>query len=158
MSNFRIYYNLHKKCWSVQERSANGWRVSRHESWILAFDCKFKISGAGRKRAFIECQSAAFKAEDIDRIMNVNKYTKYTRAALERRCRVSYSPYDDNGWHVSVPSFRADPWLPKDITEARVCYLQDNGKVFAAGISGYRIDAESEILEAEIADLRFQRP
>jgi hypothetical protein len=50
-----VYYNLHKKCWSVKalEGKDKG-RVIAHRDAILLFHTKAKVSQAGRKRVLQE--------------------------------------------------------------------------------------------------------
>ena len=47
-TNVRVYWNLHKGCWSVQDRKTG--RVVKHvEAWTLA-DVKFTVRPAGRDK------------------------------------------------------------------------------------------------------------
>ena len=41
-----VYFNLHKKCWSVRQSG----RVVDHTNEILLKDCRFMVSQAGRER------------------------------------------------------------------------------------------------------------
>ena len=43
-----VYYNLHKKCWSV--RSCKTGRVIKHADSLTMRDCKFVVQPAGRER------------------------------------------------------------------------------------------------------------
>ncbi|MDB4314494.1 hypothetical protein N9955_00545 [bacterium] len=55
----RVYFNLHKRCLSVQQKQKNSngnlvWKVVRHAENILLKDAKFKVSEAGRQRVIKE--------------------------------------------------------------------------------------------------------
>ncbi len=46
----RVYFNLHKKMLSVQEKINGSWKVVDHVEQIWLGDAKFKVSQAGRQR------------------------------------------------------------------------------------------------------------
>ena len=46
----RVYWNLHKKVFSVQTRQPKGWRVHSHHDELLLNDPHFKVSRAGNQR------------------------------------------------------------------------------------------------------------
>ena len=50
-----VYYNLHKKVWSIKalEGEQKG-RVIRHAATLTLSDCTFKVSEAGRQRVLRE--------------------------------------------------------------------------------------------------------
>ncbi len=52
MNNFhkkvRVYWNLHKKCWSIQDAKTR--RVVDHQPQVLLSNCSFTVSEAGRQR------------------------------------------------------------------------------------------------------------
>jgi hypothetical protein len=54
MRNFRAYWNLHKKCWSIQHRSAAGWRLYRHANVLIADQVEFVVNEGGRQRVIKE--------------------------------------------------------------------------------------------------------
>jgi len=85
----RVYFNLHKKCFSVQalEGDRKG-RVIAHVAEIDLYDCQFKVSEAGRQRVIREQRK------------NVHAFVVgYTDAILPflptpEQCKpVSYNPY-----------------------------------------------------------------
>ena len=50
-----VYFNLHKKCWSVKAlEGENKGRVVAHTTYIVIKDAKFKVSEAGRQRVLRE--------------------------------------------------------------------------------------------------------
>jgi len=50
----RIYFNLHRKCLSVQHKTSKGWRVWKHVTSISLTNVTFKVSEAGRQRVLLE--------------------------------------------------------------------------------------------------------
>jgi len=50
----RIYFNLHKRRFSVQSKQAKGWRLLTHTDCITIRDAEFKVSEAGRQRVIRE--------------------------------------------------------------------------------------------------------
>lgn len=54
MSDTRIYYNLLKRCLSVQKKLDKGWRVRSYKEIVYLEDVKFKVSEAGRQRVLRE--------------------------------------------------------------------------------------------------------
>lgn len=52
--NCRIYYNLHRRCLSVQTKTEKGWRVTGHTTIAVLKDVAFKVSEAGRQRTIRE--------------------------------------------------------------------------------------------------------
>lgn len=49
-AKFYIYYNLHRKCWSVKYRG----KVIAHPQNIVAIDAEFRVSEKGRQRVLRE--------------------------------------------------------------------------------------------------------
>ena len=59
MTLTRVYYNLHKRKLSIQQKQINAsgklvWKVVRHSNLIILQDAKFKVSEAGRQRVIKE--------------------------------------------------------------------------------------------------------
>ena len=50
----KVYFNLHKKVWSVLHRTPKGWRLAFHERELTLKDVTFKVSEAGRQRVLRE--------------------------------------------------------------------------------------------------------
>lgn len=50
----RIYYNLQRKCLSVQTKVNGSWKVTKYVDAINLSDVKFKVSQAGRRRVLRE--------------------------------------------------------------------------------------------------------
>lgn len=49
-TNVRIYFNLHKKCYSVQSRIDGAWRVTDYADELILDNVTFDVSAAGRER------------------------------------------------------------------------------------------------------------
>lgn len=82
MKKVRVYYNLHKKCLSVQHRTPEGWRVLEHTSDIKLKDVTFKVSKAGRARVLREGRK------------NVHAFVEGTLVdTCSTSVRVTYNPY-----------------------------------------------------------------
>lgn len=82
-----VYYNLHKKCWSVKslEGSTKG-KVISHTDQIVLKDATFKVSQAGRNRVLKEQRKNVHAG--------VIGYTTTVYNALNiKEIRVTYNPY-----------------------------------------------------------------
>lgn len=90
-----VYYNLHKKCWSVRQSG----RIVAHTNEILLKDCKFMVSQAGRARVL------------KDKRKNVHAGVSGYFVDLIPACRIyhelTYNPYK----HETFVS-REDPFDP----------------------------------------------
>jgi len=54
MPTTRVYFNLHKRCLSVQNKVDGVWKVVRHAQQVILTDAEFKVSEAGRQRVLKE--------------------------------------------------------------------------------------------------------
>lgn len=50
----KVYFNLHRKVWSVLTRTPKGWRLAFHERELTLENVTFKVSEAGRQRVLRE--------------------------------------------------------------------------------------------------------
>jgi len=46
----RVYWNFHKKCYSVQHKWPQGWRLAYHSDGLRMSNARFVVSQAGRER------------------------------------------------------------------------------------------------------------
>jgi hypothetical protein len=46
----RVYFNLNKKCFSIQTKTERGWRVKEYKDSLALHNCKFKVYESGRQR------------------------------------------------------------------------------------------------------------
>lgn len=82
----RVYWNLHKKCFSIQKKVVGRWKVVEHSkrSFVLK-DVFFKVYQAGREKVLRE------------KTKNVHAYVcgrfSLKKIELENRKRISYNPY-----------------------------------------------------------------
>lgn len=49
-----MYWNLHRKQWSVQKKGPKGWRVAFTTPALALAECSFSVSQAGRNRVLRE--------------------------------------------------------------------------------------------------------
>jgi len=82
----RVYRNLHKKCFSVQEKTEKGWRVKRHATSIVLKNASFRVSEAGRKRVLKE------KRKNVHAFIEGYEIKNSTQKHKCEVC-VSYNPY-----------------------------------------------------------------
>lgn len=50
----RVYFNLHKKLFSIQNKTPRGWRLLKHSSRVVLKDVKFLVYESGRARVLAE--------------------------------------------------------------------------------------------------------
>jgi len=94
----RVYFNLHKKKLSVQQKTAKGWRVWTHADKISLENVTFKVSEAGRQRVLRERKKNVHAFVEGDLVL-LGESTK-----LQPRMWVSYNPYRDIGKFYEVVS------------------------------------------------------
>lgn len=81
----RIYFNLHRKLFTIQRRTPKGWRVASHAQVISLSFPQFKVSEAGRQRVLRE------KRKNVHAF--VEGYHELAYMQLEEMQRVTYNPY-----------------------------------------------------------------
>jgi len=86
MSNTRIYFNLHKRCLSVQNKVNGVWKVVRHAEQIILTDAVFKVSESGRQRVLKE-QKKNVHAAVLGNEIKIDEPLEF------RATRVFYNPY-----------------------------------------------------------------
>ena len=112
----RVYYNLHRKVWSVQHKiPGKGWRIFKHMPTILLDDVSWKVSAAGRARVLRE------KRKNVHAYAVGTLYMQSWRRIREDWKQVRYNPYE--GDH-----FQADG---KPITNSDQAFFQENREVWA---------------------------
>ena len=82
----KVYYNLHKRRLSIQEKVDGVWRVTRHAEQCILKNAKFKVSEAGRQRVLKEQRKnvhAVILGEELHQIT----YSKVPNTS------VTYNPY-----------------------------------------------------------------
>lgn len=83
----RIYFNLHRKCLSVQTQTPKGWRVWKHMKSANLENVTFKVSEAGRERVLVEGRKNvhAYIIGDLIEDAGTEGYTE--------GCQITYNPY-----------------------------------------------------------------
>ena len=82
----KVYFNLHKRCLSIQEKVNGAWRVARYAEQCIVKNAKFKVSEAGRQRVLKE-QRKNVHAVIVGEELNQITYSKVPKAS------VTYNPY-----------------------------------------------------------------
>jgi hypothetical protein len=111
---YRVYRNLHKRCWSVQAYvKGKGWRVWAHAERFRAHGCHFEVNAKGRervRRTRSKVVHAYLMADFIE--LGASYFDDYGRY------RVSYTPYDDLACFTkegNVPVWRSKQvWADRD--------------------------------------------
>lgn len=91
-----VYFNLHKKCWSVKAlEGPDKGRVIAHEDTVNLIRPKFKVSQAGRKRVLKErAKNVHAGVEGI--------WTRQSLFKVHSRCvEVTYNPYKYSSFVMS---------------------------------------------------------
>lgn len=104
----RIYFNLHKKLFSVQVKVGGRWKVVDHADTIVMRDARFRVSQAGRKRVLAE------KRKNVHAFVegytcSLEEYTYITDAAAA--AAITYNPYKHASFvarHDGRPVHEAD--------------------------------------------------
>jgi hypothetical protein len=94
----RVYFNLHRKKLSVQEKTAKGWRVWLHTNKITLENVTFKVSEAGRQRVLRE------RKKNVHAFVEGDLILLDETAKIQPRMWVSYNPYRDIGKFYEVVS------------------------------------------------------
>lgn len=82
-----VYWNLHKKCWSIKDVVAK--KVIAHRNSVRLTDCQFKVSEAGRQRVIRE------KRKNVHAGVVGNWVDDVPRVDLPREFElVRYNPYE----------------------------------------------------------------
>ena len=86
----RVYFNLHRKQLSVQEKTPKGWRVWLHASKVTLENVTFKVSEAGRQRVLRERKKNVHAFVEGDLVL-------LGGSKIQPRVLVSYNPYLEIG-------------------------------------------------------------
>ena len=82
-----VYFNLHKKCWSIKALSGeNKGKVIGHSNYVELKDCKMKVSEAGRQRVIREKQKNVH-AGVVGVLVSCDKELKCNNQ------QITYNPY-----------------------------------------------------------------
>jgi len=102
-----VYFNLHKKVWSVRQSG----KIVEHTKYIMIEDARFLVGQAGRKKVIEEKRKnvhAGISGYVVDRVPNVPDFCT----------TVSYNPYK-NETFINFATERSILWAPHAILEVR---------------------------------------
>ena len=117
MQKVRVYWNLHKKVWSVQDVKSG--RVVAHRQFITIRDAKFVVRKGGQKRVREEGK----KNVHAFAVGYMSEYFVSTSESLKKEFadwdRVKYNPYEDDYFMhqgMSDNQYKRKEWneIPKD--------------------------------------------
>mgnify|MGYP003155020865 FL=1 len=109
MKKVRVYWNLHKKCWSVQDVKSG--RVVSHRHFITIRDAKFVVRKGGQKRVPQEGKKNvhAFAVGYVDDDYNIDKIKPKPNVNFNWE-RVTYNPYKDDYFMLGEKAISKD-WV-----------------------------------------------
>ena len=109
----RVYFNLHKKLYSVQEKVDGRWKVVEHTNNINLVNATFKVSEAGRQRILRENKKNVHAYIVGERWPFIPKSFCY-------RDEVSYNPYKAAHFIVKDLELPLDKAKYVQITDGKV--------------------------------------
>ena len=110
MQKVRIYWNLHKKVWSVQDIKSN--KVVAHRQFVTIRDAKFVVRKGGQKRVREEGKKNvhAFAVGYVDDKFNINNIKPSPYDANFVWQRVTYNPYKNDYFMLEEKAISKD-WV-----------------------------------------------
>lgn len=94
LKQVQVYYNFHKKLFSVQEKVNGRWKVVEHTKDIVIRNAKFVVSEAGRQRVLKE------KRKNVHAKI-VGERFPFSPLIFAYRDKVSYNPYKGANFTIS---------------------------------------------------------
>lgn len=86
-----VYWNLHKKCWSVRHKG----KVIAHEQYVFLRDATYKVNENGRQRVLAKRKKEVHAG--VSGIMDAAAETRYCNALFSfispAPIKVGYNPY-----------------------------------------------------------------
>ena len=125
---FRIYRNLNKHCWSVQNRPGmgiQGWRVCCHMSALIAKDVTFLVSDKGRERVRATGRKNVHAYIWTPTILTPDQVEAH-QPPLDPWEEITYDPYE----HDSFVTVRGS----HPITSGTAVLLTPDGRAFGHNI------------------------
>jgi hypothetical protein len=83
----RVYWNFHKKCWSVQTKTDKGWRVTSHTPYLSLRNPKFKVYESGRNKVLSE------RRKNVHAFI-YGDYVDDVSSDCMLRGKIKYNPYE----------------------------------------------------------------
>lgn len=120
MKKVRIYKNLHKKLYSLQEKIDGSWRVKHHKEVIVCHNPSFIVYQSGRQRVIREKRKNvhAYICGNVDVSTNIS--SSELDSMLTKFVRVSYNPYKGG-------TFRTADEHQNPVHSAKIAILTLNG-------------------------------
>lgn len=87
---YRIYRNLRKKCWSIQERLGGVWKVTAHCREFAAQNCTFKVYEKSRQRVIAQKRKNVHAFVIAESVM----ISQIFENSLDSFPKVCYDPYN----------------------------------------------------------------
>ena len=119
MTTIRVYYNFHKKLFSVQEKVKGRWKVVDHTKDLIIRNATFKVSEAGRQRVLKE------KRKNVHAFIVGERFHFHPRIPAYKDT-VMYNPYKgkhfnivnadrpiDSAKYVTIVDGKPTAWFPK---------------------------------------------
>ena len=106
---FRVYWNLHKKCWSVQSKPRKGshWKLHRHVEAFQTPSATFHFQPGGRERVRREQRKHVHAWAYVPSVDEMEMPFDTSKIWY----RISYNPYNDRGFYTddawSIDNIRA---------------------------------------------------
>lgn len=118
-----VYFNLHKKVWSVKAlEGPNKGRVIQHSTFVALTDCTFKVSKAGRERVLRERRKNVH-AGVVGYLVPQNEKVVFP---IAKSVPVTYNPYK---YETFVHKHTEKPILNMERT---IMYLHDQRPIVRA--------------------------
>jgi|TARA_R110002167_G_scaffold231576_1_gene436785 hypothetical protein len=117
MQKVRVYWNLHRNCWSIQDCKSG--LVTGYQSCVVLEDSNFVVRKGGQKRVRQEGK----KNVHAFAVGYMSEYAVSTSESLKRAfgnwSRVKYNPYTDNYFmhqNISDNQYKSKEWnyIPSD--------------------------------------------
>ena len=106
-----VYFNLHKKCWSVRQSG----KIVDHTNQVLLRDCRYLVGQAGRKKVLKEKRKNVHAFVRGEWLTNGSCLTSLPH-------KVSYNPYKFGHFYNSETE--------DAVTSAPLVILNEEGRVF----------------------------
>ena len=109
----RVYYNLHKKTWSVQKYiKGKGWRISHHTNKLLLKNAEFKVYKSGQDKVRKEKKKnvhAYVIGEEIKGEYQVVDALLVHKIKLRENHEIYYNPYKVDQFQLdNQPIYKAE--------------------------------------------------
>lgn len=113
----RVYYNLHKKCFSITSKIDGSWKLVAHADRVTLANVKTIVSQAGRRRVLAEKRKNVHAFIEGDYIGDLT-----VRSINNGGSKLYYNPYE-------VDSF-VDFDTRQPVTQAELVHMQDKRALY----------------------------